>query len=51
MLMKIVYLDGSNVKVKKGDFLKEDEFFVHITTLAKEVRIGKRFIVEMFEIQ
>ena len=50
-LMKIVYQDGDETKCKKGELVSEDQFTITIKTLKKEITIGKRFLVEKYEIE
>jgi len=50
MLVKIVYKDGEEVKVKKGELIKEDEFTIKIQTLVKPITIGKMNLIEMSQI-
>ena len=49
-ILKIVYQDGDETKCKKGEFVKEDQFLVTIRTFKKELDIGKRFIIEKYEV-
>ena len=49
--MKIVYQDGEETKCKKGEFVSEDQFTITIKTFKKEITIGKRYLVEKYEIE
>jgi len=46
---KIVYQDGDTVRVLRGQFLKEDDFFVYIHRNDGDQRIGKQFIIRIEE--
>ena len=48
-LLKVVYQDGKETKCKKGEFVSEDQFTITIKTFKKEITIGKRFLVEKYE--
>jgi len=50
-IMKIVYQDGEETKCKKGELVTEDAFTITIKTFKKEITIGKRFLVEKYELE
>ena len=50
-LIKIVYADGDETKCKKGELVSEDIYTITIKTLKKEITIGKRFLVEKYELE
>ena len=49
-ILKVVYQDGEETKCKKGELVSEDQFTITIKTFKKEITIGKRFLVEKYEL-
>ena len=47
---KIVYKDGEDVRVLRGQITKEDEFFIYLQRNDGNHRIGKQFIIKIEEI-
>jgi len=48
--IKVVYQDGEETKCKKGELVSEDTFTITIKTFKKDITIGKRFLIESYEI-
>jgi len=48
--MKIVYQDGDETKCKKGTLVTEDLYTITIQTFKKQITIGKRFLIEKYEL-
>ena len=46
---KIVYKDGDDIRVLRGQIVKEDEFFIYIHRNDGDQRIGKPFIIRIEE--
>ena len=51
MIVKLVYKDDEETKVKKGEFIKEDMYTITIRTHFKEITVGKCNLVEMSEVK
>jgi len=44
---KIVFKDGDETKVIRGQIVKEDDFFIYIKRDNGDGRIGKQFIIKI----